>query len=49
MLTFVILAANAVLAAPDDRFKGGINDGYAQSSVLDKPISIPAGTIIRTF
>lgn len=38
MIALVLLTANAVLAAPEDRFKGGINAGYDKNSVLDAPI-----------
>ncbi len=32
--------------APEDRFKGGSNDGCGSNCVLDKPVSVPAGTMI---
>ena len=43
-----MLIANAVFAADgDERFHGGSYDGYAQDSVLDAPITLPAGTIFK--
>lgn len=39
-MALAMLAANALLAAPDDRFKGGINAGYDKNSVLDAPVPV---------
>jgi len=45
-----ILMANAVFAtAGDERFYGGSYDGYAQNSVLNVPITIPAGAIFKSY
>lgn len=40
LLALAVLTANVVFGAPDDRFKGGINNGYNKNSVLDA--SVPA-------
>ena len=40
VIALVILTANAVFGAPEDRFKGGINDGYDKNYVLDAPIPV---------
>jgi len=48
LLVFIVSAANIVFAADgDERFRGGNYDGYAQYSVLDTPIMITEGMIIR--
>ena len=40
LLALTLLTANAVFAAPEDRFKGGINAGYDKNYVLDAPIPV---------
>ena len=48
ILVGVLLAAVA-LAAPEDRFKGGTNDGYGKSIVSDTSVLVvvvPTGTVI---
>ena len=47
LLALVILTANAAFGTEYDRFKGGINDGYDKSFVMNTPVDIPPGTIIR--
>jgi hypothetical protein len=46
VIVLALLTAHVVFAASEDRFKGGSYDGYAQSSILDATLAIPAGTII---
>jgi len=42
----VFVTALAVLAAPDDRFKGASCDGYADASVTNSKIPLPEGFVI---
>ena len=50
LLALATLITNAVVAANgDERFLGGNYDGYAQASVLNVIVPLPAGTIIIIY
>ena len=47
VVLFGLLSFSTVHAAPADRFKGGVNDGYANSISLDITLSeVALGTVI---